>query len=103
MQGGDYEAPDRDDLVASIGLSDGGVYDNMGLEPVWKDHAAVLVSDGGAVFEPEGDRGLFWRLNRYTAVAGHQDCPAQALADLQLRSRCHVRGILGAWIARCPL
>lgn len=28
-------------------LSDGGVYDNLGLEPVWKRYATVLVSDGG--------------------------------------------------------
>jgi len=28
-------------------LSDGGVYDNLGLEPVWKTHELVLVSDGG--------------------------------------------------------
>ena len=28
-------------------LTDGGVYDNLGLEPVWKSHETVLVSDGG--------------------------------------------------------
>ena len=28
-------------------LSDGGVYDNLGLETAWKNHRAVLVSDGG--------------------------------------------------------
>ena len=32
-------------------LTDGGVYDNMGLEPAWKTHAVVLVSDGGTPFE----------------------------------------------------
>jgi NTE family protein len=72
LSGGDYRAPDRDDLVGQIALSDGGVYDNMGLEPVWKDHRTVLVSDGGAVFEAEPDAGFIWRLNRYTSIAGRQ-------------------------------
>lgn len=61
---GKYRGPNRDQLVEGIGLSDGGVYDNLGLEPVWKGHAVILVSDGGAVFEPEAKKGLFWRLQR---------------------------------------
>lgn len=28
-------------------LTDGGVYDNLGLEPVWKRYRTILVSDGG--------------------------------------------------------
>lgn len=35
-------------------LTDGGVYDNLGLEPVYKNCKTVLVSDGGGGFsEPE--------------------------------------------------
>ena len=34
-------------------LSDGGVYDNMGLEAIWKRCKIVLVSDAGAPFSPE--------------------------------------------------
>jgi NTE family protein len=33
-------------------LTDGGVYDNLGLEPVWKRYRTILVSDGGAVTQP---------------------------------------------------
>lgn len=33
-------------------LTDGGVYDNLGLEPVWKRYRIILVSDGGAVTPP---------------------------------------------------
>lgn len=33
-------------------LTDGGVYDNLGLEPVWKRYRTLLVSDGGAVTQP---------------------------------------------------
>lgn len=28
-------------------LTDGGVYDNLGLEPIWKRYETILVSDGG--------------------------------------------------------
>lgn len=36
---------------ATVFLSDGGIYDNHGMEPVWKSHQLVLVSDGGAPFQ----------------------------------------------------
>jgi NTE family protein len=38
-------------LSPRVLLTDGGVYDNMGLEPAWKSHEVVLVSDGGTPFE----------------------------------------------------
>jgi NTE family protein len=72
FSGGDFDEPNRDELVGAVQLSDGGVYDNMGLEPVWKDHAHVLVSDGGAVFSFAPDKGLPWRVARYAAIAGRQ-------------------------------
>jgi NTE family protein len=44
-----------------IFLSDGGVYDNLGLESVWKSFETVLVSDAGGMFhvddEPDRDWG----------------------------------------------
>lgn len=72
LERGAYDEADRAGLVDGLHLSDGGVYDNLGLEPVWKDHRTVLVSDGGAVFEAEADSGLLWRISRYTAIAGRQ-------------------------------
>jgi len=63
--------PDRDALIENLHLTDGGVYDNMGLEPVWKKSEVVLVSDGGAVFDFRSDRGLF-RLLRYPTIIGNQ-------------------------------
>lgn len=33
-------------------LTDGGVYDNLGIEPVWKRYWTLLVSDRGAVTQP---------------------------------------------------
>ncbi|WP_166040126.1 patatin-like phospholipase family protein [Sphingosinicella sp. YJ22] len=35
-------------LFEEISLTDGGVYDNLGLETVWKNYTTVLVSDAGA-------------------------------------------------------
>jgi NTE family protein len=53
-------------------LTDGGVYDNMGLEPVWKSHDVVLVSDAGGLFTAESDRGVLWRVPRYQAIQEQQ-------------------------------
>lgn len=63
---------ERDACVRNLRLTDGGNYDNMGLEPVWKDHRMVLVSDGGASFDFVGDQNLVRRLLRYTAIADRQ-------------------------------
>jgi NTE family protein len=45
----------REPYTTNVCLSDGGVYDNMGLETVWKSHKTVLVSDAGQKIEPEED------------------------------------------------
>ncbi len=41
-------------------LTDGGVYDNLGLETVWKRYSTVLASDGGGHLEPEGNPKRDW-------------------------------------------
>jgi NTE family protein len=41
-------------------LTDGGVYDNMGLETVWKEYRTVLVSDAGGHVEPEESPHRDW-------------------------------------------
>jgi len=57
-----------------IALTDGGVYDNMGLEPAWKIHQVVLVSDGGTPFEvrARARTGLVPRLLRSFQVVANQ-------------------------------
>jgi len=72
LVGGKALGPERDRIVKGLRLSDGGVYDNMALEPVWKDHATLLVSDGGATFDFGADSGLLWRLQRYTSIVSRQ-------------------------------
>jgi NTE family protein len=73
FSGGKYREDDRDALARAMSLTDGGVYDNLGLQPVVKRYGTLLVSDGGAVFEPLGDLGrfaTFKRIYRYSAIAG---------------------------------
>lgn len=57
-------------LVERIQLADGGIYDNLGVEPVWSDHAAVLVSDGGAVFRSRPAGSVMGRLWHTLSIAG---------------------------------
>lgn len=71
--GGKFPTGDvRNSCLAGLRLTDGGVYDNMGLEPVWKSHETVLVSDAGGTFDYSGDKGVKWRLFRYTDVVQNQ-------------------------------
>ncbi len=65
---GTYAEADRDTLLKRIDLTDGGVYDNLGLEPVWRDHAAVLVSDAAPAFKPEPGIGGLWKELRYAVT-----------------------------------
>ena len=41
-------------------LSDGGVYDNLGLETITKRYATLLVSDAGQKIAPEEDPHRDW-------------------------------------------
>ena len=38
-------------------LADGGIYDNLGLEPIWQTHQTILVSDGGGQLAADPDPG----------------------------------------------
>jgi NTE family protein len=69
---GNDTSPNRDKRIREITFSDGGVYDNFGMEPVWKDHETVLSSDGGAVFALGGETGFVWEIGRLTGILGHQ-------------------------------
>jgi NTE family protein len=54
--------------VGEVELSDGGVYDNLGLEPVWRDHAVVLVSTAAPSFPPRPRIGPLWSTLRYSVT-----------------------------------
>ena len=51
---------DNPDYTDRIYLADGGVYDNLGLETVWKRFQTVLVSDAGAPFKLAAAVGTDW-------------------------------------------
>lgn len=50
----------RPPFTSKVMLTDGGVYDNLGLETVWKCLRTVLVSDGGGKFEAEEEPKSDW-------------------------------------------
>ena len=60
---------ERRAILRRIRLTDGGVYDNLALEPVWKSHRTVLVSDGGAVFRARTEHTLVGRMVRILGIA----------------------------------
>jgi NTE family protein len=47
-------------FTTKVVLSDGGVYDNMGIENPWKRCRRVLVSDGGGRYQPDPDPHADW-------------------------------------------
>jgi NTE family protein len=55
-------------------LTDGGVYDNLGLEAVWKRYRTVLVSDAGGhiVDDPRPSRFWGWQAVRILDVIDNQ-------------------------------
>ena len=47
-------------FTTKVFLTDGGVYDNLGLETAWKKFQTILVSDGGGQLEPEMEPKSDW-------------------------------------------
>ena len=58
----------RDHCISGMTFTDGGVYDNLGLEPLWKNHDIVLASDGGGLFPVGGDNGFSWEIGRFISI-----------------------------------
>ena len=59
-------------------LTDGGVYDNLGLETAWKEYETVLVGDGGGQYQPQPDVRANW-LHQTRRVIGTIDSQVRAL------------------------
>jgi len=64
----DGEDLNREPYNRNLVLSDGGVYDNLGLETAWKRYDTILVSDGGGHFEPEPDPNHDWARHSYRVL-----------------------------------
>jgi NTE family protein len=50
-------------------LSDGGVYDNLGLETAWKRYTTILVSDGGGRMGPQPKPKHDWARHAYRTLS----------------------------------
>jgi NTE family protein len=88
-------ADERRTILEDLRVTDGGVYDNMGLEPVWKSHRVVLVSDAGGLMDAEADNSWTWRIKRYQSI---QECQARGVRKRFLISGFAQGTIKGAYI-----
>lgn len=70
-EGNDLTTADYRDELA---LTDGGVYDNMGLETAWKRCRTLFVSDAGGTLaaDPDPDKDWAQHMLRVTQVLDHQ-------------------------------
>jgi NTE family protein len=81
-------AKDGEDLntppyTTDLVLSDGGVYDNLGLEPAWKRYDTILVSDGGGHYDPEPEPHFDWVRHSYR-ILNLIDSQVRALRTRQI-------------------
>ena len=53
-------------------LTDGGVYDNTGMEPVWNSNKVVLISDAGTPFDFKVPKWFGSRIMRYVDIGRNQ-------------------------------
>jgi NTE family protein len=50
----------REPYTREVFLTDGGVYDNLGLETVWKNFRTIFTSDGGGKMAPDPTPAANW-------------------------------------------
>jgi NTE family protein len=70
-------------FTENVILSDGGVYDNLGLETIWKRYRTVLVSDAGMKIAPDGKPHTDW-VRGSMRVADIIDSQVRSLRNRQL-------------------
>lgn len=58
----------REPFTTDVVLTDGGVYDNLGLETAFKRYSTVLVSDGGGALLPEAEPKHDWGRHAYRVL-----------------------------------
>lgn len=64
--GADLQTPP---FTSQVVLTDGGVYDNLGLETCWKRFRTILVSDAGGALDAEGDPKRDWARHTYRVLS----------------------------------
>jgi len=83
------EEPYTTDVV----LTDGGVYDNLGLETAWKRYDMVLVSDAGGRMQAESEPKLDWARHSYRVML-MIDSQVRALRKRQVISSYRLRNYM---------
>jgi len=88
----DFDPATKGDLqfepyTSEVILTDGGVYDNLGLETAWKGYETILVSDGGGGSSDEPRPKREWLAHVYRVLN---------LLDTQVRS-LRKRQIIGSY------
>jgi NTE family protein len=69
----DFDPSTKGDLqfepyTSNVVLTDGGVYDNLGLETAWKNYDTILVSDGGGLPDDEPKPKRDWLEHTYRVL-----------------------------------
>jgi NTE family protein len=93
-----YESPSgepsenlhKEPFLTDVVLTDGGVYDNLGLETAWKRYQTILVSDGGGEMQAEPEPKSDWV--RHALRINH-------LIDNQVRS-LRKRQVVGSFVSK---
>ena len=73
LEPNDFEKDSGQDLqeepyTSEVVLTDGGVYDNLGLETVWKKYTTVLISNAGGAMQAEPDPKRDWGRHAYRVL-----------------------------------
>jgi NTE family protein len=65
---------DKPEFRKELALSDGGVYDNLGLETAWKSYKTILVADAGGSLKDEASpsRNMLLQMPRVATVVDGQ-------------------------------
>jgi NTE family protein len=71
----------RHPYTSRVVLTDGGVYDNLGLEAVWRPFRHILVSDASAILPPEPSPSRAWARQLGRAI----DTTSAQVRDLRVR------------------
>ena len=79
------EAHHEPPFTRHVYLTDGGVYDNLGLETAWKRYDTILVSDAGLAMTADPDPGTDWATHA-KRVLDMVDNQVRALRKRQLIS-----------------
>ena len=80
-------------FTTDVVLTDGGVYDNLGLETAWKRYGTILVSDAGGKMQPEPKPKRGW-VSHSIRVASVIDNQVRALRKRQLIESFKLRDYL---------